>query len=129
MTGYLLDTHIFLWWIADDPRLLPSMRALLSDPNTALFFSAASTWEIAIKAQIGKLRIEGDPASFLARHLQRNAIQPLPVQISHAMQIFHLPLHHRDPFDRILVAQSQIEDLPIITTDPWIMRYDVNVAS
>lgn len=128
MMAYLLDTHIFLWWIADDPRLPPSLRDLLADPGNTLFFSAASAWEMAIKAQIGKLEVEGDPATFLAKHLQANAMNTMPVQISHAVQVFNLPLHHRDPFDRLLIAQSQVEGLPILSTDPLIRLYDVEVV-
>lgn len=128
MSSYLLDTHIFLWWIADDPRLPPSTRQIISDPRNTLYFSAASAWEMAIKTQIGKLTLEGAPDAFLATHLNRNQVETMEVQISHAVRVFHLPMHHRDPFDRLLIAQSQVEGIPILTGDPRIRMYDVLTA-
>ncbi|NOX61551.1 MAG: type II toxin-antitoxin system VapC family toxin [Chloroflexi bacterium] len=127
MATYLLDTHIFLWWIDADPRLSPTIRQIMADPDNQLFLSAASVWEMAIKAGLGKLDLEGDLMAFLMKHLRRNAIESMPIQMSHAAHVFRLPLHHRDPFDRLLVAQSQLENMPILTTDRWIKLYDVTV--
>lgn len=129
MISYLLDTHIFLWWIADDPRLPPSTRQIISDPRNTLYFSAASAWEMAIKAQIGKLTLESAPDAFLSTHLNRNHVETMEVRISHAVRVFRLPMHHRDPFDRLLIAQSQVEGIPILTGDPWIRMYDVLTAA
>lgn len=121
----LLDTHAFLWWIADDPQLSVRARQIMEAADTELFLSAASGWEIAIKSHLGKLRLPTDLESFVAEQLRINAIQVLPIQMSHALRVFRLPNHHRDPFDRMLVAQSQLEQLPILTGDPQIAQYAV----
>jgi PIN domain nuclease of toxin-antitoxin system len=123
----LLDTHAFLWWITDDPRLSSRAREIMSQGSTALFLSAASGWEIAIKAQLNRLRLPDNPQRFILEQLAANAIAGLPVQISHALQVYALPLLHRDPFDRLLVAQSQLEGMPLLTADAQIARYEVTV--
>jgi PIN domain nuclease of toxin-antitoxin system len=121
----LLDTHAFLWWITDDPRLSPQVRKIIGEGTNELFLSAASGWEIAIKAQLGRLELSGDLVGFISRQLHLNALQSLPIQMSHAVHVHTLPGLHRDPFDRLLVAQSQLENLPILTADPQIARYSV----
>ena len=123
----LLDTHTFLWWIANDPQLSPSARQIMEDANTEPLLSAVSGWEIAIKSRLGKLKLPADLQGFVAEQLRINAIQVLPIQMTHALHVFTLPDHHRDPFDRMLVAQSQLEQLPILTCDPQIARYAVTV--
>lgn len=123
----LLDTHAFLWWIADDPRLSHTARALIGDGESALFLSAASGWEIVIKMRLGRLEVRGDPENFVFEQLALNDIAVLPISMNHALRTAALPDHHRDPFDRMLVAQSQIEQLPIVTADPLIARYAVEV--
>ncbi len=123
----LWDTHAFLWWIADDPRLSSRVRAVAGNSRTDLLFSAASGWEIAIKARIGKLRLPDDPQRYLPDQLARNATRLLPIQLAHALRVFTLPDLHADPFDRMLVAQAQVEGLPILTADPQIARYPVEV--
>lgn len=121
----LLDTHTFLWWITDDPRLSSGVRRIIGDGENKLFLSAASGWEMAIKAGIGKLELPGDPESFISEQLAVNAIEPLPVQMIHALHVHSLPVFHRDPFDRLLIAQARLENLPILTADPEIGRYPV----
>jgi PIN domain nuclease of toxin-antitoxin system len=121
----LLDTHVFLWWINDDPRLSDAARELIGNGENALFLSAASGWEIATKMRLGRLEVQGDPEQFIFEQLALNDITVLPISMSHALRTTALPDHHRDPFDRMLVAQSQIEQLPIVTTDPLITRYAV----
>lgn len=121
----LLDTHAFLWWITDDPRLSARVHKIIGEGDNELFLSAASGWEIAIKAQLGRLQLSGDLVGFISQQLHLNAIQSLPIQMSHALHIHTLPSLHRDPFDRLLVAQSQLENLPILTADPQIARYSV----
>ncbi len=121
----LLDTHTFLWWIADSPRLSARAREVIRDSNNELFFSAASGWEIAIKAQLGRLQLPDNLEQFIVEQLSLNIILVLPIQLRHALHVYTLPQHHRDPFDRMLVAQSQVENLPILTTDPQIAQYDV----
>jgi len=121
----LLDTHTFLWWIDNHPRLSPRARELISDSSNTLFLSAASGWEISIKSKLGKLTLSGDLEHFMAEQLATNAIRSLPIEMSHTLHVYTLPAHHRDPFDRILIAQSQMEDMPILTTDPRIAQYPV----
>lgn len=121
----LLDTHIFLWWIDNDKKLSPTAHNIMADGQNELFFSAASGWEIAIKTQIGKLKFPANLEQFMVEQLRRNAITSLPIQLNHTLHVHTLPLLHRDPFDRLLVAQSQLEDLPILTTDRQIGQYGV----
>lgn len=123
----LLDTHVFLWWITDDPQLPSHIRELIAKGGNELFFSAASCWEIAIKAQLGKISIPAKADSYISEQMAANSVQSLPVEASHALQVYHLPLLHRDPFDRILIAQAQLEGLPIITSDSQIMEYKIKV--
>lgn len=121
----LLDTHTFLWWITDDPRLSPRARKVISDGENTLFFSAASGWEMAIKVRLGRLRLPDALERFIPEQLALNAIESLPVQMSHALRVYALPDYHRDPFDRLLIAQAQVEGLPILTGDTQIARYRV----
>ena len=123
----LLDTHTFLWWITDHPQLSPRVREIIGDGNNELFVSAASGWEIAIKAKLGRLQLPDEPQRFILEQLSLNAIQSLPIQMSHALHVFTLPDHHRDPFDRILISQAQLEGLPILTADPQIALYPVEI--
>ncbi len=123
----LLDTHTFLWWIIDSPKLSSHVCEIISDGNNDLFLSAASGWEIAIKAQLGRLRLPDDPERFIPDQLTANAIQSLPIQMSHALHVYTLPNHHRDPFDRMLVAQAQLENLAILSADPQVAQYPVEV--
>ena len=123
----LLDTHAFLWWVTDDVHLSPRARAIIADGNNELFLSAASGWEMAIMTRLGKLHLPDNPASFVFEQLRINAIEPLAVQMTHALRVYSLPGHHRDPFDRILVAQAQVERMPIITADPQVAQYDVEI--
>lgn len=122
---FLLDTHTFLWWITDDFRLSLRVREIISRGENKLFLSAASGWEMAIKAALGKLNFPGNLKSFVTEQLAVNGIDSLPVELTHALHVSALPVIHRDPFDRLLVAQAQVENLPIITADPQISRYDV----
>ena len=123
----LLDTHVFLWWITDDERLSPRAREVMVEGRNTLVLSAASGWEMAVKAQLGRLSVAGDFASFLSEQLALNGIDTLPVTMAHALHVFELPAHHRDPFDRLLVAQALLEGIPIVTADPEIARYPVEV--
>ncbi len=123
----LLDTHTFLWWITADHRLSQRSIELISDGNNELLFSTASGWEIAIKAGLGRLDIPDPLDRFVSEHLFRNHIGVLPVQLSHALHVHSLPHHHRDPFDRMLVAQAQVERLPLLSSDRRLAEYDVDV--
>jgi PIN domain nuclease of toxin-antitoxin system len=121
----LLDTHTFLWWIDNDAQLSARAREVIGDGANALLFSAVSGWEIAIKAHLGKLMLPANLEQFITEQLLHNAFMPLPVQLHHTLGVYRLPLFHRDPFDRLLVAQSQLEKLPILTVDPLIVQYGV----
>jgi PIN domain nuclease of toxin-antitoxin system len=121
----LLDTHSFLWWIEDSPNLSEKARRIIEDGNNQILVSAASAWEIATKSRLGKLRLPANPEAFVSDHLQANAFQPLPITVSHALHTASLPLLHRDPFDRMIIAQGQLERVPILTSDVLIHQYDV----
>ncbi len=113
-----MDTHTFLWWNANDPRLSPLARQHIADPANTIFVSLVSVWEIAIKAQTGKLVLPQPPALYVPSRIASNGFRVLPISLDHALHVYTLPLIHRDPFDRLLIAQSQQENLPILTTDP-----------
>jgi PIN domain nuclease of toxin-antitoxin system len=100
----------------------------MADGDNQLFLSAASGWEIAIKAGLGRLRISDEPRRFVFRHMSINGIDPLPVLLEHALHVYSLPGHHRDPFDRLLVAQSELDKLPVVTADPQVTQYGVEVV-
>ncbi len=123
----LIDTHCWLWWLRSPERLGSASRALLEDRKNTVFVSAVLSWEIAIKHSIGRLEFPEDPETFLPPRILRDGFTPLPIGHSHALRTAVLPYHHRDPFDRLLVAQAQVEDLPIMTSDAAIQDYDVAV--
>jgi len=124
----LLDTQTFLWWITDDPRLSERAREIMGDGKNQLFLSAASGWEIAIKAKLGKLKVSDDLEHFIPEQMVLNAVENLPILLSHVLHVYTLPDYHRDPFDRLLISQAQLEGLPILTADSQISRYPVEVV-
>lgn len=124
----LLDTHAFLWWISADSRISARAAAVIEDGSNTLFLSTASAWEIVIKAQMGRLPLPGSPVHYVPEQMALNGIDPLPVALTHALALYELPPLHRDPFDRLLVAQAQSEHLPILTADELIHQYDVEVV-
>lgn len=119
----LLDTHVLLWWLDDSPRLPMEMRELISDPERTVFVSAATTWEIRIKQKLGKLDL---PSQFDAA-LDAAEFHWLPISRAHADTTAQLPLHHRDPFDRMLVAQAKCEHLTLLTVDERLAAYGKNI--
>jgi PIN domain nuclease of toxin-antitoxin system len=121
----LLDTHAFLWWVTDDAQLSPAARAIIEDADNELYLSAASAWEITIKVQSRRLPLPVSPVEFVPQHMHESGFRPMPVEITHALLVHDLPPLHRDPFDRLLIAQAQAEGVPIITADPLIRQYDV----
>jgi len=123
----LLDTHVFLWWVTDDRRLSARACEVIADPAVDLFLSAASVWEIAIKTALGKLHFDVEMERFIPLQLERNEVRVLPVELLHALRVAALPGHHGDPFDRFLVAQCQVEEMPIVTGDEVVRRYGVQV--
>ena len=123
----LLDTHTFLWWITDDRQLSASARDFIRDKNNDLLLSSASAWEIAIKTSLGKLPLPESPEVFIPRHMRINQFRPLPISVDHALAVSALPHHHRDPFDRLLVAQAQMENIPLLSADPILRSYAVQI--
>ena len=121
----ILDTHIILWWMDDNDLLSQKYRLAIENINNICFVSAVSVWEISIKSAIGKLDI---PDNYLDVLLNQN-FKELPVSWQHACKVRHLPMHHEDPFDRLLIAQALIEDLTILSVDKIIPEYDVKILS
>ena len=124
----LLDTPAFLWWNSDDPQLSQPARDFIADGHNEVYLSAASAWEIAMKAQEGRLTLPQPPDQYVAERLTRHRFLALPIELSHALHVFSLPEIHQDPFDRLLIAQSQLERLPILTKDAEIARYQVDIV-
>lgn len=123
----MLDTHAFLWWNLDDPQLSPTARAVIADGGNTVYLSAAAAWEIAIKAAKARLTLPEPADQYVSRRLGLHHINALPIELSHALEVYNLPPFHDDPFDRLLVAQARLEKLPILTVDAAIGRYDVEV--
>lgn len=124
MRRLLLDTHVLLWWLSDDKSLGNATRKLISDPRNEVFVSAATTWEIAIKKNKGLLKAPDD----MDRIVEDEGFSKLPVSLFHGEQAGDLPEIHRDPFDRMLVAQAQAEGLEIITADSEISKYGIRLV-
>ncbi len=120
----LLDTHVVLWWLADEPLRQETLDAI-GHPRSIVCVSAASAWEIGIKVGLGKLR----PPADIETQLQAERFTRLPVTLNHGFHVGNLPLLHTDPFDRLLVAQAQLEGLTIVTRDPRIAAYDVETLA
>ena len=129
MTKVLLDTHVFLWVLDDPVRIPRRWLEFFDSPRTELFLSAASAWEIAIKCQLKKLRLPLAPVDYLRTRCAALGIESIPITFAHASAIVSLPPHHRDPFDRMLVAQAFVDDLTLASLDPVFSRYDVRRLS
>jgi PIN domain nuclease of toxin-antitoxin system len=114
---------------ADPDRISEEARALLTDGSNVLLLSAASTWEMSIKAALGKLTLPGPAESVVPEMIRVSGVTPLPIALSHTLRVGALPMHHRDPFDRLLVAQAQMEAVPLMTSDAKFGRYDLEVLS
>ncbi len=121
----LLDAHAFIWWVLDMPNLSETCRGIVSDGDNEIVVSVASSYEIAYKAEQGRLTLPETPEAYVRDRLAANGFASLPIELGHALRAATLPRIHGDPFDRMLVAQAQIEDLPILTADPAISRYEV----
>jgi len=121
----LLDTQAFLWFIADDPRLSVTARAVIEDPTNERLFSIASVWEMAIKHSLGKLVVADPFNRFVANELAGNGVALLHISLEHATALASLPFHHRDPFDRLIIAQAQSENVSILSSDEMLDRYSV----
>ena len=122
----LLDTHAFLWWLSDHARLGAEARSRIANPTSIIHVSAASLWEIAIKASLGRLVVQGGLTE-LVEEIEQNRFVELPVTARHAVSVSALPVHHTDPFDRLLISQATLEDLVVVTRDRIFTDYGVNV--
>ncbi len=122
----LLDTHTLLWFLRDDPNLSPAAKALILDPVNHKFVSVASIWEIAIKATRNKLGLTEPSGVLLGRELPRNGFDVLHIELRHATHVELLPEYHKDPFDRLLAAQSLLEGIPLVSVDAQLDPYGVN---
>jgi PIN domain nuclease of toxin-antitoxin system len=125
----LLDTHIFLWAINESERLSAQAAEAIRNPANEALVSIASAWEIAIKVSIGKFAMPSPLAPYLQGQLARHNLRVLPIEFSHLQVLEKLPLHHRDPFDRLLVAQAIDEDATLITVDAQLRRYKLKTIS
>ena len=121
----LLDTHALLWWLADDPELGIRARAIVANTSNTVFVSAASAWEIATKFRLGKLSAAANLADNFAARIEHEGFWPLPISVDHATRAGMLPGPHKDPFDRMLIAQAQAENLALVSNEAAFDRYGV----
>ena len=129
MSTYLLDTQVWLWMNSEPTRIASKVLELIRDRTNVLLLSAASTWEIAIKCSIGKLSLPEPAAVYVSQRATRNGVTLLPIEHDHVARIESLPMIHRDPFDRLLVAQSAALDVPLISADPVFDDYSIRIVN
>ena len=120
---YLLDTHVFLWWITNSPRLPENIRAIIQEKKNELFFSAASIWEMMIKSRLNKIHLPDNPKEFIKEQLTLNSIKILNISMEHSFGVYDLPEIHKDPFDRMLIWQAIREKMVLISKDSKIAAY------
>ena len=125
---YLLDTHAFLWFVSDDNNLSPKAKSIIKDHNNEIYFSAASAWEISIKIRLGRLTMEENLEPFIVAQLAENNFQTLSITILHSIYTSKLPEIHKDPFDRMIIAQSKAENMSLISKDKNIKKYKTPVV-
>ena len=124
----LLDTQIFIWWDSEPERLSPRLLAFCEDPDNTLVLSVASVWEMQIKIQLGKLDLDRPLAVIIEEHWQEDLLELLPVELPHVLALEQLPFHHKDPFDRVIIAQAITEHLTILSVDSLFDHYPVTVC-
>jgi PIN domain nuclease of toxin-antitoxin system len=122
----LLDSHAFLWWLAEDPKLSADARKAVADPASIVHVSAATVWELSIKAALGQLDLDG---ADLVEEIGANDFIELSMTARHSLAAATLPRHHEDPFDRMLIAQAQLEELTVVTRDPAFRAYGISILS
>jgi PIN domain nuclease of toxin-antitoxin system len=127
MPRLLLDTHTFLWWVSDAPEFKSTTKRAIANNKNECYLSVASCWEMAIKASIGKLRLAKPMERFITEQLAANGFALLNVDLRHAAKVETLPFYHRDPFDRLLIAQAMMEKLTIVSADRVFSKYGVKV--
>ena len=121
----LLDTHIFLWWVYDDPKLTQLSRSLIENTENIKYISAVTAWELAIKSGQGKLKLNQSAGDFYNKYVEQNGFEVMHLSLCHLFAVENLPLHHKDPFDRLLIAQAQIEKLTIVSANTALDAYDI----
>jgi PIN domain nuclease of toxin-antitoxin system len=125
---YLLDTHAFLWFVTDDERLSAKAQSIIKNSHNEVYFSAASVWEMSIKIRLSRLTISEELEPFIIRQISENNFNTLSITILHSIYTLKLPDIHKDPFDRMIIAQSQVEEMPLISKDKNIKKYKVPVV-
>lgn len=125
--NYLLDTHAFIWLDGPFNKLSPAVQNAITDPNNTIYLSLVSLWEMQIKFQAGKLKLRSPLIDILSDQQKNNQIQLLPITLTHILELNNLPDNHRDPFDRLLIAQAKAEGISLITDDPQIAKYPITV--
>ncbi len=125
----LLDTHTFLWFVNDNSKLSDRLKDLIEDTNNVIYLSVANLWEMSIKFNLGKLTLDPNYEEFLDREVTTSSIQLLNIELEHLRINATLPFHHRDPFDRLIIAQSIAENIPIVTLDSAFNKYSVTLIS
>ncbi|NEP11516.1 MAG: type II toxin-antitoxin system VapC family toxin [Symploca sp. SIO2C1] len=125
----LLDTHVFLWFVNDDPKLSDKLKILIEDENNFCYLSLASLWEMSIKYNLGKLNLDNSYEEFVEAEIIQSRISLIEIKLEHFKINASLPLHHRDPFDRLIIAQSMAENIPIITLDSAFNKYSVTIIN
>ncbi|MEW6380158.1 MAG: type II toxin-antitoxin system VapC family toxin [bacterium] len=123
----LLDTHIFIWWSSEPDRLSPKVLTLCEDIKNSLVLSVASVWEMQIKLQLGKLKLQLPLQELIESQQQTNNMQILPIGLEHVLELHNLPSHHNDPFDRMLIAQANVESAYLVSKDEIFGKYEVNL--
>jgi PIN domain nuclease of toxin-antitoxin system len=122
----LLDTHAFLWFVLDDPKLSATARQVIESGANETCISLASFWEIAIKVSLGRYRLNAAFEAFWTAAIQQNDVTVLPVEVGHVAPLVSMPFHHKDPFDRLLIAQAMAEQIPLVSVDPRLDAYGVS---
>ncbi len=123
----LLDTHAFVWWESAPEKLPPSVISLCKDRSNALLLSMVAAWEIQIKSQLGRLKFATPLADVIENQIRSNGFQLLPIELAHVLALENLSWHHKDPFDRLLIAQAMVEGVPVISSDPMFAKYPIQV--
>lgn len=123
----LLDTNAFLWWVTDDEKLSTTARSIISNTENSVYFSIVSAWEITIKYQLSKLPLPEPAITYIPNRIEHYKFIKLSIELQDVLEVSNLENHHKDPFDRLLIAQSRIHDLPIVTADSKLSLYDVEI--
>jgi len=124
---YLLDTHTFIWFNGESSRLSERVATICSDPSNVLLLSLVSVWEMQIKLGLGKLMLPASLIEIITTQQSKNGLQLLPIELSHILELASLPIYHKDPFDRLLIAQAKLEAVPFLSDDLQIAKYPISV--